>query len=84
TSAVTLTDWNDVSNYADRHIWTEQTIRERFDWEGKGMATGSIHVVELQVKKLSRPWELSYEKKYAGCRSWIDLPELPTGISISS
>ena len=34
--AVTLTDWNEVTLLADQHIWTEETIRDRFFWEGKG------------------------------------------------
>jgi len=75
--AVTLNTWEEVEEYADRHIWTESTIRERFDWEGKGMATGSIHVAELEVIPLKKPWVLSYEKKYGGCRSWLELPEPP-------
>ena len=75
--AITLTDWEEVMALQDRHILTEQTIRERFDWEGKGMATGSIHVAFLEVEKLEKPWTLIYEKKYGGCRSWINLPEPP-------
>ena len=79
-SAVTLTDWQQVEALSDRHIWTEQTIRERFDWEGKGMATGSIHVAMLEVEKLARPWQLIYEKKYGGCRSWVSLPDPPEDV----
>jgi len=41
------------------------------------MATGSIHVAELEVIPLKKPWVLSYEKKYGGCRSWLELPEPP-------
>ncbi len=77
TKAVTLTTWEEVLAYQDRHIWTEQTIRDRFDWEGKGMHTGSIHIAELSVQKLEKPWVLSYEKKYGGCRSWLELPDPP-------
>ncbi|MGB0328251.1 MAG: DUF1802 family protein [Akkermansiaceae bacterium] len=40
--AVTLTDWEEVAKLSDQHIWTEETIRDRFFWEGKGMASGSI------------------------------------------
>ena len=75
--AVTLTQWEDVLALADRHIWTEETIRDRFDWEGKGMAAGSIHVAELEVVKLADTWNITYEKKYGGCRSWIELSDFP-------
>lgn len=75
--AVTLTCWDEVARLAPLHIYTEKTVRERFDWEGKGMASGSIHVALVRVRKLAEPWEFSYEAKYGGCRSWVTLPEPP-------
>lgn len=71
--AVTLTDWAQVAALQPYHIYTEETLRERFDWEGKGMATGSIHLALVRVSKLRHPLELTYEKRYGGCRSWLDL-----------
>lgn len=75
--AVTLTDWEKVAALQPYHIWTEETIRQRFDWEGKGMASGSIHVALVRVSALAEPWEFPYEAKYGGCRSWVKLPEPP-------
>jgi hypothetical protein len=83
SKALTLTTWEEVMAYKDRHIWTEHTIRERFDWEGKGMAKGSIHVAELEVFKLESPYMLEYAAKYGGCRSWINLPEALREIPMS-
>ena len=77
--AKTLTDWDQVAALESLHIWTEETIRQRFDWEGKGMASGSIHVALVRVSELARPWEFPYEAKYGGCRSWVTLPEPPEG-----
>lgn len=71
--AVTLTDWDEVAKLADQHIWTEETIRDRFFWEGKGMASGSIHVAYVEVEKLDEPLRFPYEKKYGGCRSWVEV-----------
>jgi len=79
STALTLTDWEEVKALESRHIWTEETIKDRFYWEGKGMPTGSIHVAFLEYFKLQDPWVLRYEKKYAGCRSWIDLMGPPQG-----
>jgi len=79
--AITLTKWKDVSTLQDYHIWTEETIRERFDWEGKGMSEGSIHCALVRVYQLKQPYDLTYEKIYGGCRSWVDLPEGLTGLS---
>jgi len=75
--AVTLTDWEKVTSLEPLHIYSEQTVRERFDWEGKGMASGSIHLALVRVRELAEPWEFPYETKYGGCRSWVNLPEPP-------
>lgn len=77
--AVTLTDWEKVAGLEPLHVYSEQTVRDRFDWEGKGMASGSIHVALVRVRELATPWEFAYEPKYGGCRSWINLPEPPAG-----
>lgn len=76
TKAVTLTNWEKVAELADQHIWTEQTIRDRFFWEAptqKGMASGSIHVAYVKVEKLTEPISFEYAKKYGGCRSWVEI-----------
>jgi hypothetical protein len=77
--AVTLTDWEKVAALEPHHIYSEATVRERFDWEGKGMASGSIHVALVRVRELAAPWELVYQPSFGGCRSWITLPEPPAG-----
>lgn len=77
--AITLTDWQKVAALEDLHIYSEQTVRDRFDWEGKGMASGSIHLALVRVRKLASPWEFPYEPKFGGCRSWVNLPEPPNG-----
>lgn len=75
--AVTLTDWSKVSALFPHHIYSEQTVRERFDWEAKGMASGSIHVALVRVRKLPQPWEFTYQKSHGGCRSWVNIPAPP-------
>ena len=75
--ALTLTDWQKVVMLEPFHIYSEKTVRDRFDWEGKGMASGSIHAALVRVRKLARPWEFPYQKSHGGCRSWVTLPEPP-------
>lgn len=75
--AVTLEIWDDVAALLPYHIYTEQTVRERFDWSGKGMAAGSIHLALVKVTVLESPWRIEYEKRLGGCRSWVELPEPP-------
>ena len=69
----------DVAALEPLHIYSEKIVRDRFTWEGKGMASGSIHVALVRIRKLAEPWEFAYEAKYGGCRSWINLPEPPAG-----
>lgn len=78
--AVTLTDWDKVAELAPHHIWTEQTIRDRYEWTGKGMPGGSIHCAFVRVYKLAEPWTFSYEKKHGGCRSWLELADAAADI----
>ncbi len=77
--AVTLTDWEKVAALEPFHIYSEKTVRDRFGWEGKGMASGSIHVALVRVRHLAQPWILEYSPKYGGCRSWVNLPAAPEG-----
>lgn len=75
--AVTLTDWEHVSALAPYHIYTEDTVRQRFDWEGKGMSAGSIHVALVEIRELPSPWQITYTASFGGCRSWIPIPAPP-------
>lgn len=73
--AVTLTDWAQVEALQPYHIYTEETLRERFDWEGKGMSSGSIHLALVRVSALRPPLELTYDTRLGGCRSWVEIPD---------
>lgn len=77
--AVTLTDWEKVRALEPFHVYSEATVRDRFDWEGKGMASGSIHVALVRIRELAEPWEIPYQAGYGGCRSWVKLPDPPQG-----
>lgn len=68
-----LTDWQQVLELEGRHVYAEALLRERFDWEGKGMATGCINVAYVETEVLDKPIEVSYSKAHGGCRSWLDI-----------
>lgn len=76
--ATTLTEWPQVKSLANYHIYSEQTLSNRFHWEGKGMPTGSIHVALVRVYQLPTPHRFLYAKPHSGCRSWINIPEYST------
>ena len=61
--AVTLTDWDQVAALKPFHIYSDATVRDRFDWEGKGMASGSIHVALVRVRKLARAMGVPLRKE---------------------
>jgi len=57
-------------------MWSEDCIRDRFDWEGKGMASGKIHLALIRAYRLPAPITIDYAKRLGGCRSWVELAEL--------
>ena len=71
-----LTHWDTVNKLDAFHIWSEECIRDRFDWEGKGMASGKIHAAVIRAYKLSKPVSIEYSKRLGGCRSWVELDDL--------
>ena len=75
--AITLTNWEEVAALEPFHIYSDLTVRDRFDWESKGMSSSSIHLALVRVRQLASPWEFPYEARFGGCRSWIELPEPP-------
>jgi hypothetical protein len=57
------------------HIWKEQFINLRFDWE----PYKPVYVVLLRAYRLPKPVTRHFLVQYGGCRSWIDLAEpIPT------
>ena len=77
TEVRTLIDWEEVAAFAPQHIYTEKTVRDRFDWDFKGNGAQSIHVASVEVGKLESPWLFPYLASYGGCRSWVTLPAAP-------
>jgi len=78
--AVTFFDWSQTAALEPLHIYAEETVRDRFFWQGRNMPSGSIHVAIAEVRALARPWELPYSPKFGGCRSWITLPDPPIDV----
>ncbi|MCU0792899.1 MAG: DUF1802 family protein [Opitutaceae bacterium] len=65
-----VTDWDAVAALDSRHLWTEATVRERFDWS----RPAGLHVLEVRVFRLAHPAPLPAGSDISGCKSWIDLP----------
>lgn len=55
------------------HILREEVVEERFRF---GEPAG-IHVGFARIYRLSTPWVFPMEKRFGGCRSWVELPGAP-------
>jgi CDP-diacylglycerol--glycerol-3-phosphate 3-phosphatidyltransferase len=74
TDAVYLNTWESVARLADSHLWSEELIRERFDYADRpGMEPG-LHLLIVRVSKINLPHRLAPSEDYDGCKSWIDVP----------
>jgi hypothetical protein len=57
---------------APLHILSVEVVRERFGYKGDGLNVAFVRVFEI-----SPVWVLQNEKRFGGCRSWIELPPPP-------
>jgi hypothetical protein len=58
----------------DLHIWSEATVRQRFEYRSPG-----LYVLPARVYRVAISIELPERPEYAGCRTWVELErELPT------
>jgi hypothetical protein len=79
---IRLTHWADVPKVfhvptleaalrlQDVHLWSEQTVRQRFAYRRPG-----LFVLPVRVHSAAQPQELPAVAEYAGCKSWVALKE---------
>jgi hypothetical protein len=68
-----LSDPMQLAALSDFHILRREVIEERFRF---GEPPG-IHVGFARIYRMSSPWILLMEKRFGGCRSWVELPDAP-------
>ena len=61
------------------HILRDEVVEERFRFD----EPPGLHVGFARIYRLSTPWILPMEKRFGGCRSWVELPTAP-GNSMSA
>jgi len=71
TDVVKLENRAPLIRLSPTHIWKEQFIDGRFDWE----PYKPVFVLVLRVYRLPEPVMRPVLPQYGGCRSWIDLVE---------
>ncbi len=63
-------DWDVVKGLREHHIWREEVLAERFAYDEEP----GLHLAFLRIYRLEPPILLPMEKRYGGCRSWVELP----------
>ena len=59
----------EMKSWESRHIYSEQTVSERFHYKNKP----GLHVIELKIEVLEKPIVLPNSSAYDGCLSWVEL-----------
>ena len=67
-----VTDLEVVRRLRELHVWQDSVIDERFRYDEQP----GIHVAFVRIYRLDPPQRLPMEKKFGGCRSWVELPEM--------
>lgn len=75
-----VTDLAVLPRLASFHIWQDSEIGKRFHYEEEKGKHG-VSVAFVRIEKLNEPFVFPDSPKFGGCRSWIELPELPGSIT---
>ena len=73
-----MTDWEEVRALEPQHILKESVVRERFDYD----EAPGVHVAFVEMFRLEPVWRFPDSKSYAGCRSWVELPDPPNDLQL--
>ena len=66
-----ITDSAALGRLQGRHVWTEQTVQNRFQF---GREPG-LHVLLTRVYQRRSPLRLPLRDSYSGCKSWVELEQ---------
>lgn len=71
-----ITDWDKLMQLRDFHILSESAVEERYHYDDiKG-----VYVALVRIYRLSPTGRIQNEKKYGGCRSWVNLPSIESDL----
>ena len=65
--------WERLSRLEPFHVWREDVVRERFEYEDQR----GLQCAFVRVYRAARPWTFPNRPAYGGCRSWVTLPAPP-------
>ncbi len=73
-----VTDWERVKGLSGMHLWTEQTLWERFIYDDRK----SISLAFVRVRRLHHALVQADSPKFGGCKSWVNLGEVELSDSV--
>lgn len=65
-----IADKSKLAALRELHILSDEVIEERFAYD----EPPGVHVAFVRVFRLEPPLCLAMEKRYGGCRSWVEIP----------
>ena len=69
-----ITDRTILARLSGRHIWSEATVGQRFDYRSPG-----LFALVIRIYRRATPVSIADSPHFAGCKSWVDLTSaLPT------
>jgi hypothetical protein len=74
-----VTDWGKVQALEPFHLWSEGEIEKRFRQDDQP----GVSVAFVRVFALSEPLVFPDLPKYGGCRSWIEVPDVPADTTVT-
>lgn len=63
-------DRETLSRLSGRHIWSESTVEQRFAYRSPG-----LFVLVARLFRRPQPWVIDDSPEFAGCKSWVQLPQ---------
>ena len=65
-----VSDEAELALYRDRHILSNETVHQRFHYRRPG-----LYVLEVDVFRTEEPVVIEEHPDFAGCKTWVELPE---------
>ena len=74
TEVLELASESQALALAGQHVWSPRTVSERFHYRRPGLFLLAVRIYELRAPRF-----IPDSPHFAGCRTWVDLPDdLPT------
>lgn len=73
-----ITDRGKIAQLENLHVLHDSVIDERFDYNADKTDRG-LYLALVRVYRMDPVIQLPMEKRFGGCRSWVQLPEITLG-----